>query len=92
MSCSKNPAEPWNHTDYTVDGATPGIYVALDTLGNPFYLVACSINGEESKIFLVKDIDAGLTSLLKPEFQYSITGGVVEECDVLALQATIPGY
>ncbi len=79
-------------SDYSADGKTPGIYIALDTLGKPFYLVACSITNEESKIFLVNDVDAGLTSLLKPEFQYSITGGVVEECDVVALQATIVGY
>jgi hypothetical protein len=64
----------------------------MDTLGNPFYLVACGITGDEAKVFLVKDVDSGLISLLKSEFQYSITGGEVKECDVLALQATVPGY
>ncbi|KAK8847340.1 hypothetical protein IAR55_005197 [Kwoniella newhampshirensis] len=76
------------------DATTDGIYIAVDSLGQIFYLVECSLANElESKIFLVNDVDRGLSTLSqKEELQYTITGGVVEQCDAVALKATIAGY
>lgn len=80
-------------TDYD-NSASPGLYVTYDSTGNIFYLVACSFAGDEigSKIFVVRDTAVGISKLKEPELRYVGTGGVVEECETLALQATFPGY
>jgi hypothetical protein len=80
-------------TDYD-NSASPGLYVTHDSTGSIFYLVACSFVGEEigSKIFVVRDAAAGISKLREPELRYIVTGGVVDECETLALQATFPGY
>lgn len=68
------------------------MYVAADTSGNLFYTAFCSMQDEGSKVFLIKDPEAGLVTLKKPELQSVITGGVVEDCSLLALvTANVPG-
>ncbi|KAL9595333.1 MAG: hypothetical protein Q9219_006510 [cf. Caloplaca sp. 3 TL-2023] len=68
---------PVNHDD---DLNTPDVYVAVDTLGEIFFPVTCDIQDQESKAFLVRDLDQGVQKLLDPKLRYTVTGGIVEEC------------
>ena len=77
--------------DYGSDASTPAVYVAVDTAGNSFYLAACMIEGQASKVFLVRDMDAGLGVLAQPGLMYVLTGGVVESCDVVAFGTVVGG-
>ncbi|ORX34861.1 hypothetical protein BD324DRAFT_140973 [Kockovaella imperatae] len=72
--------------------STPGIYLGFDTSGNAFYPVICEMSGLSPKIFLVKDLKTGPTTLTDPALQYVVTGGVVEVCNVLALASVFEGF
>ena len=66
--------------NYDNDSTTPDVYVAMDTVGGVFFPVTCDIQGQESKAFLVRDIEAGVTKLQDPSLRFTVTGGVVERC------------
>ena len=44
-------------------GDTASVYAALDTLGNVFVTVVCDIEGQNSKLFLVRDAEQGVVML-----------------------------
>ncbi|GAM85471.1 hypothetical protein ANO11243_034780 [Dothideomycetidae sp. 11243] len=75
-------------TPMTVPGYTTPMLVALDTLGDYFFPVACSLVGQTGvKILLVKDSSADLSYLSAAELETTVMGGVVDECNPLALSA-----
>ncbi len=78
--------------DYDDATSTPGIFVPTDATFNPYYTVLCNLDGLTSKIFLVNDTTAGIQTLMQPEMQYTITGGVANNCTLFGLQSTFPGF
>ena len=63
------------------------VFVAVDTLGNYFWLYACAIEGQQNKVFLVNDPSNGQGILQNPDLMFTVTGGVVNDCAPLALTA-----
>lgn len=61
------------------------LLVAMDTLGNYFFPFMCDLQGQLNKIFLVQDTDNGADILESPDLVYTVTGGVTQNCTVLAL-------
>lgn len=60
--------------------------LAVDTLGHFFFPVLCSFEGaQQAKVFLVKDPTADLSFIADPELRFILTGGVVSQCNPLAL-------
>jgi len=60
--------------------------IAVDTLGQFFFPVLCSFEGaQQAKVFLVKDPTADLSFIADPELRFIMTGGVVSQCNPLAL-------
>ena len=74
-------------TDFDKNSATPGIYVALDVNGEAFSPVVCKV-GDVTKMFLVKDLAAGITALQSQELQVVVTGGPATQCAVVSLITT----
>jgi hypothetical protein len=60
--------------------STPGVYVAVDTSGNVFFTVVCLLQNQQAKIFLVKDLDAGVAALMSGDLEYTVTSGVATYC------------
>lgn len=58
--------------------------VAIDTLENYYFPVVCLYDGGANKVFLVNDTSS-LDFLADASLRYTVTGGVVSECDHLAL-------
>ncbi|KAK6836468.1 hypothetical protein PG987_006963 [Apiospora arundinis] len=82
---------PVDHDD---SPETPGVYVAADTQGGVFYTVVCNLKGGlPSKVFLVDDpSEAKLEALKgKKELQWTVVGGVVEQCYPIAFMSKGPG-
>lgn len=71
--------------DHDNDASTSAVQIGIDTLGNTFFLVVCEMVGMASKIFLVKDVNAGIATLESGRVQYTVAGGVVTTCDFLAI-------
>lgn len=61
--------------------------VAFDTLGNHYWPFMCGLEGALNKIFLVADATKGAALLESADLQFTITGGIVESCGPLALEA-----
>lgn len=60
--------------------------LAVDTLGNFFFPVLCTFEGaQQAKVFLVKDPTADLSFIAAQELRFTMTGGVVSQCNPLAL-------
>lgn len=60
--------------------------LAVDTLGHFYFPVLCSFEGaQQAKVFLVKDPTADLSFIADPELRFILTGGVVSQCNLLAL-------
>jgi hypothetical protein len=66
---------------------TPGTYVAVDGMGKSYFLVACSIDNRQTKMFLVDNVGIGLNALQTEEAQYTVTGGPTSGCAVVLLQS-----
>ena len=64
-------------------GTGKGVYVAVDTQGNVFYTIACLLQGQQAKIFLVSDLEAGVATLMDSTLEYTVTGGVVTYCEAM---------
>lgn len=81
-----NPISTSMSNALTADTNTgvPGIYVAIDAKLNLFLPVVCSI-GDETKMFLVKDLDTGIATLQSGELQVVVTGGPATKCAVVSL-------
>ncbi|KAG9527760.1 hypothetical protein KCU93_g4897, partial [Aureobasidium melanogenum] len=60
--------------------------LAVDTLGNFFFPVLCTFEGaQQAKVFLVEDPTADLSFIATQELRFTMTGGVVSQCNPLAL-------
>jgi hypothetical protein len=60
--------------------------LAVDTLGHFYFPVLCSFEGaQQAKVFLVKDPTADLSFIANPALRFIMTGGVVSQCNPLAL-------
>ena len=58
-----------------------------DTKDNVFMPVVCSyVGSDSSKIYIVKDLEAGMAILKSPDVKYSITNGDVKDCYPLTLE------
>ena len=71
---------PFNYDD---DNTTPNVLMAVDTQENAYYTVICNLEGQNSKIFLVKDAQAGAARLMQEDLKFIVTGGVVTDCTYL---------
>lgn len=77
----------------TYDAGSEGsIYLPVGAVSEElFEFVYCAYKGDDigGKIFLAKsmNIDAGVTTLLKTETQFAVTGGVVESCVPIAFKS-----
>lgn len=61
-------------------------YYAVDPEFNLFYLAICTYaNNAMSRMFLVKDPDAGMTTLQSKDIVNTITGGPVDTCSLIPL-------
>lgn len=54
------------------------LMAAVDTSGNIYYLASCNLQGQNTKLFVVKDPDAGLAVLQTAVASWTVTGGVVQ--------------
>jgi hypothetical protein len=64
------------------------LYIVEDDAQNDFYPVVCDfVDGSASKVFVVKDPVEGVRTLQRDDVVYSITGGKVARCQLLALRA-----
>jgi hypothetical protein len=61
------------------------VLVGLDTLGNYFWLVVCDVLRYRNKMFLVQDQTHGTSVLQDPGLKFTVAGGVVDDCEGLAL-------
>ncbi|CAO2651386.1 Nn.00g039560.m01.CDS01 [Neocucurbitaria sp. VM-36] len=70
------------------DDANPdaSVLAAFDNDDNIFFPVVCTYSSSSSaKIYLVSDIEAGISTLKSPAVKFSITNGDVSECAFLPL-------
>ncbi|KAH7052402.1 hypothetical protein B0J12DRAFT_785256 [Macrophomina phaseolina] len=65
-------------------GRTTPVLMAVDSAGNSFYTVACNLDGNSNKIFLVSDINVGPTTLQGEDFWYIVAGGITSKCAPIA--------
>lgn len=70
-----------------ISAGSTNILVAVDTLGNYFWLYVCAIQDQQNKIFLVNDPANGEGLLQDPSLKFTVTGGIVNDCAALALTA-----
>jgi hypothetical protein len=63
------------------------------TDGKIFYTVICDYEdpSASSKMFLVKDLEAGVARLVEDDLQYIVTGGAVQQCQYWPLKAAVTG-
>lgn len=78
--------------NYDNNDNTPGVLMALDTNGTYFYPVACNLEGESAKLFLVNDPVAGAQKLEDPALRFTVTGGVTSDCAFLPLLGPFSGF
>jgi hypothetical protein len=55
-------------------------FVAFTSDGKFYFVVACIIDEQLPKLFLVQDVTSGIATLMDPAMQSTITGGVVTQC------------
>lgn len=67
--------------------ASQSAYTAFDSNGNIFLLATCNIQGQHSKMFLVKDAKHGAKMLKDEMLRWTVTGGIVEDCYYLLWDA-----
>ncbi|GAM84710.1 hypothetical protein ANO11243_027110 [Dothideomycetidae sp. 11243] len=70
----------------TVTGANgTSALLAVDTQGDYFFPILCLFDDLSNKLFLVKNPTTDLQFVADQSLRYVVTGGVVTECDPLAL-------
>jgi hypothetical protein len=76
------PAWSAAETETEFDADIEGLYVVVDYVnGNMYWLTFCTYTDQQPpKIFIVSDLDAGITVLESVHVKYSVTGGNVDEC------------
>ncbi|KAI1849170.1 hypothetical protein JX266_005131 [Neoarthrinium moseri] len=77
--------------NYDNSPSTPGVYVAVDTVGKLFWPIICNIAGQPSKIFVASDPVTGPAKLTDPDLRYTVTGGVVQNCTFIPFKSNQPG-
>lgn len=75
------------------DGAadTSSVLVVADLKGIFYYTVLCTIDMAYSKVFLVNDIDKGVKTLQRTDLQFTVTGGVVNDCTYIPFMTKLYG-
>jgi hypothetical protein len=74
---------PFYYDDANEDAS---LLAAFDSEDNMFLPVVCTYNESPSaKIYLVKDLEEGISMLKSPDLKYSVTNGDVAECELLPL-------
>lgn len=64
-----------------VEGESKTIYYPLDPQETTYYPVVCHYSDKHyTEMFVVKDVDSGISTLKSSSVKYSITGGNVDEC------------
>lgn len=75
----------------SVEGSS--IFVAADTEANQYWLAGCNYkNGGATKIFLIADPDTGLKTLESEHVEWTVTGGFVSSCGMIALKSQAGEY
>ncbi|KAL2881570.1 hypothetical protein SGCOL_003137 [Colletotrichum sp. CLE4] len=75
---------------YDGPGSEEYYFVAIDPLDEIFYPVVCDyVEGQSSKLFLVRDPVEGIETLKSPDLMYTVTGGRVRDCFALVLMQGI---
>jgi hypothetical protein len=63
------------------------LYVVVDSAGSVFYPIVCDFAGPAgSKVFVANDPVLGIKTLQNRDVMYSVTGGEVSQCRLLALK------
>jgi hypothetical protein len=79
---------PWNSTDVGADydKDIEGLYIAADYDTEAVYwLTFCTYkDGSAPKVFVVEDIEKGITVLESGDVTYSVTGGATDKCYALS--------
>ncbi|KAG9664803.1 hypothetical protein KCU95_g3970, partial [Aureobasidium melanogenum] len=70
-----------------VAAGNTSVILSIDTEQNYFWPIACTYNGGGNKVFLVNQTQ-NMDFVMDPSLQSTITGGVISECDHLALVST----
>lgn len=74
------------------DVSTPSLVLPVNTAGDAFWPVLCDYSdGQYSKFFLVRDLDAGIVTLESEEVRHIVTGGIVSQCQFWELQTWAVG-
>jgi hypothetical protein len=70
--------------DYDSNAATKNVFVVADLRGDYYYTVVCNMEGEYSRVFLVRNIEEGVKTLVgNGELVWMVTGGVVLDCSYI---------
>jgi hypothetical protein len=77
--------------DYDDADATKPVLVVTDVSGNYYFTVVCNIDGDYSQIFLVNgDIEAGIKKLESDDLKWTVTGGIVSDCEYIPFTPSAP--
>ena len=66
--------------------------VAASTTNDIYYLVACNLENEYTKIFAIKSYPDGIDTLKSSAMTSLVTGGVVTDCTLVGLTNGAQGY
>jgi hypothetical protein len=95
VGASRIRLAPWGSIPHTaqlinlapISAGGQTILVAVDTLGKFFWLYVCAIANQQNKVFLANNPTNGAGILQDPQLRFTVTGGLVNDCAVLALTA-----
>lgn len=68
-----------------INTGSTNLLVATDTNGGIYYLAACNLQGQSTKMFVVQDPDAGLLALQSATASWTVTGGVATNCSLVGI-------
>lgn len=73
-------------TESDADETSNILFFAIDPTDNVFFTTVCTyLDNQVPRLFLVKDVDAGITMLHSTDVEFSVTGGLVDKCFALPL-------
>jgi len=78
-------------TPNAVSGAQ-SLLGAVTTANEFYYIAACNLVGQYTKLFLMKNNPEGLETLKSTALQKVVTGGEVTDCALVALTNGAKGY
>ncbi|RDI78344.1 hypothetical protein Vi05172_g11733 [Venturia inaequalis] len=73
-------------TETAADETSNILFFAIDPTDTVFFTTVCTyIDHQVPRLFLVKDIDAGMAMLQSADVEFSVTGGLVDTCFAMPL-------